>query len=53
MFVGDSITDVIAETSSELPCIGYAKQPEHAEGLADADALVVVDDTHALATALR
>lgn len=53
VFVGDSITDALAGTAAGVPCIGYAKQAERAEGLADADALVVVDDMHTLATALR
>lgn len=53
VFVGDSITDAIAGIAAGVPCIGYAKQPERAEGLADADALVVVDDMHTLATTLR
>lgn len=53
VFVGDSITDAIAGNAAGVPCIGYAKQPERAEGLADADALVVVDDMHTLAMALR
>lgn len=53
VFVGDSITDVLAGAAAGVPCIGYAKQAERAEGLADADALVVVDDMHTLVTALR
>lgn len=53
VFVGDSITDALAGTAAAVPCIGYAKTPERAEGLADADALVVVDDMNTLATALR
>ncbi|MFP5071584.1 HAD family hydrolase [Pseudonocardia nantongensis] len=53
VFVGDSITDAIAGSAAGVPCIGYAKKPDRAEGLADADALVVVDDMHTLATALR
>lgn len=53
VFVGDSITDAIAATAAGVPCIGYAKQHDRAEGLADAEALVVVDDMQTLATALR
>ena len=53
VFVGDSITDALAGAAAGVPCIGYAKQPERAEGLADADAIAVIDDMHALATALR
>ncbi|MEV1291948.1 HAD family hydrolase [Pseudonocardia sp. NPDC049635] len=53
VFVGDSITDALAGTGAGVPCIGYAKRPERAEGLADADALVVVEDMHTLAAALR
>lgn len=53
VFVGDSITDVIAGTAVGVPCIGYAKTPERAEGLADADALVVVGDMNTLADAIR
>lgn len=53
VFVGDSITDAIAATAAGVPCIGYAKEHDRAEGLADAEALVVVDDMQTLATALR
>ncbi|BBG03964.1 MULTISPECIES: HAD family hydrolase [Pseudonocardia] len=53
VFVGDSITDALAGVAAGVPCIGYAKRPERAEGLTDADALLVVDDMHTIATALR
>jgi len=53
VFVGDSITDALAGAAAGVPCIGYAKQAERAESLADADALIVVDDMHTLVTALR
>lgn len=53
VFIGDSITDAIAGAAAGVPCIGYAKSPERAEGLADADALVVVDDMQELALAIR
>ncbi|WFG43545.1 HAD family hydrolase [Pseudonocardia alni] len=53
VFIGDSITDAIAGNAAAVPCIGYAKDPERAEGLADADAIAVIDDMHALAEALR
>lgn len=53
VFIGDSITDAIAGTAAAVPCIGYATDPERAEGLTDADALAVVDDMHTLGVALR
>lgn len=52
VFVGDSITDAIAGAAAGVPCIGYAKEPDRAEGLADADAFVVVDDMQDLVTAV-
>ncbi|WP_170918046.1 MULTISPECIES: HAD family hydrolase [unclassified Pseudonocardia] len=48
VFVGDSITDVIAGTAAGVPCIGYATHPQRGDGLADADAVVVVDDMRTL-----
>ncbi|MDN5919322.1 MAG: HAD-IA family hydrolase [Pseudonocardia sp.] len=51
VFVGDSITDILAGTAAGVRCIGYAKQTERAEGLADADADLVLDSMADVAAA--
>lgn len=51
VFVGDSITDVLAGNAVAVPTIGYAKR--RAQGLADADAALVTDSMTTIAAALR
>lgn len=52
VFVGDSITDVLAGNAVDIPTVGYAKRPERAQGLADADAALVTDSMATIAAAL-
>lgn len=53
VFVGDSITDVLAGNAVDVPTIGYAKRPDRAQGLADADAALVTNSMATIAAALH
>ena len=53
VFVGDSITDVLAGNAVDVPTIGYAKHADRAQGLADADAAIVTDSMSTIAAALH
>lgn len=53
VFVGDSITDVLAGNAVDVATVGYAKRLDRAQGLADADAVLVTDSMTTIAAALR
>jgi len=52
VLLGDSVSDVVAALTAEVPCIGLANKPGKRDKLADAGALVIVNDMHAVADAL-
>ena len=53
VLIGDSPPDMEAARAMHVPTIGYAKDPERATGLWEAQAEMVISSMHALATALQ
>ncbi len=53
MFIGDTVTDVLAGLLGGVAVIGYANKPGKAEALNQAGARAVVTDLAEITTALR
>jgi len=53
VFIGDTVTDVLAGLLGGVTVIGYANKPGKAEALSHAGARAVVSDLAEITTALR